>query len=71
VYSSAIHCISNEQIVRENLKISILESKLTNHRIRWNGHLLRMNEERIQKILNMNVKGKWPRGRQIRMETTG
>jgi hypothetical protein len=38
--------------------------------MRWYGHILRMNEERIpNKVLNMTVKGKCPRGRlRSRME---
>jgi hypothetical protein len=33
--------------LRENLKINTLEGKLTNKRIRWYGHILRMGKERI------------------------
>jgi hypothetical protein len=45
-----------------------LEDKITNKRIGWYGHVLRTNEERIpNKVLNMKVKGKHPRGRQIKM----
>jgi hypothetical protein len=41
-----------------------LESKLSNNRIRWYGHILRIKEERItKKVLSMKVKGKHPRGR--------
>jgi hypothetical protein len=33
--------------------------------MRWYGHILRMNLRRIAKnILNTQVKGKWPSGRQ-------
>jgi hypothetical protein len=36
-----------------------LEGKLTNNKMRWNGYVLRMNEERIpKKLLNMKIKGK-------------
>jgi hypothetical protein len=39
-----------------------LEGKLTNNRVRWYGQILRMNEERVPKmLLNMKVKGKCPR----------
>jgi hypothetical protein len=34
-----------------------LDGKLTYHRIRWYGYVLRMKEERIAKVLNMKVKG--------------
>jgi hypothetical protein len=37
-----------------------MNGKVTNNRIRWYGHVLRMNEWRIQKILNMKVKGNHP-----------
>jgi hypothetical protein len=47
------------QKIGENLKINALEGKLANNRIRWCGCILKMNEERnLQKVLNMNVKGK-------------
>jgi hypothetical protein len=48
----------------ENLKISTLEGKLTTNRIRWYGHILRMDEERIpKKVLITKIKGKRPSGR--------
>jgi hypothetical protein len=31
--------------------------------MRWYEHILRMNKDRIPKVLNMKVKGKRPRGR--------
>jgi hypothetical protein len=41
-----------------------LENKLSNNRIRWYGHILRMKEERMtKKVLSMKVKGECPRGR--------
>jgi hypothetical protein len=50
---------------RENLKLNILEGKLTHKRMRRYRHVLRMNEERIpNKVLNMKVKEKHPKGRQ-------
>jgi hypothetical protein len=45
-------------------KFNILEDKLVHNRIRPHGHILRMNEEKItKKILNMELKGRCPRGR--------
>jgi hypothetical protein len=39
--------------------------------MRWCGYVSRMNEGRIpEKVLNMKVKGKRPRRRQIKMGTT-
>jgi hypothetical protein len=39
-----------------------LGRQITNNKMRWYGHILRMNGERIlKKVLNMNVKGKLPR----------
>jgi hypothetical protein len=39
--------------------INILEGKLTNKRMRWYGHILRMNREKIpKKVLNIKLKGK-------------
>jgi hypothetical protein len=32
-------------------------------RTRWHAHMLTMNEDRISNILNMRLKGKYPRGR--------
>jgi hypothetical protein len=41
--------------------MNTLEGKLTNTRIKWYGHILRLNTERIpKKVFNMEVKG--PRG---------
>jgi hypothetical protein len=54
--------IRNKKI-SENLKSNTLKDKLTNNRMRWYGHILRMNEERISNVLNKKVKGKLPRGR--------
>jgi hypothetical protein len=55
--------IKNEKN-RENLKLNTLENKLTNNIMRWSGHVLQMNEERIlKKFVNRKVKGKCPRGR--------
>jgi hypothetical protein len=49
---------------RANLNIKTLKGKLTNNRIKWYGHVLRMNEQRIpKKVFNMKVKGKYPNGR--------
>jgi hypothetical protein len=49
-----------------------LEGKLSNNRIRFYGHVLRMKEEKIPKnVLNMKGKGKYSRGRQIKMGTIG
>jgi hypothetical protein len=71
VYFSAICCLWNEQIIRKNLKISTLESKLRNRRIRWNGHLLRLNEEIPEEDFeHEGKKGKCPRSWQIKSATT-
>lgn len=48
--------------VRENLKLSCLERKFVSVGIRCYGHFVKMNEDRIQKVLTMNIKGKHPRG---------
>jgi hypothetical protein len=48
----------------ETLKLNILGGKLRNNRMRWYRHIIRMNEERVpKKVLNMKVKGKYPRVR--------
>jgi hypothetical protein len=40
-----------------------LEDKVTNNKMRWYAHILRVNEDRIPKtVLNTKVKGKCPRG---------
>jgi hypothetical protein len=40
-----------------------LENILVNNRIKWYGHVLRMNKEKIpKKILNVELKGKYQRG---------
>jgi hypothetical protein len=55
--------IRNKKI-KENVQLNSLDNKLTHNRMRWCGHVLRMNEERIpKKVLNMNMTGKHPRGR--------
>jgi hypothetical protein len=57
---SFIYCISPN--LRESLKTNTVEGKLTNNRIAWYGHVLKLNEERTpKKVLNMKVKGKHPR----------
>jgi hypothetical protein len=45
--------------ILEDLKINILEDKLIN--ITWNGQMIRMNKERIQKGLNMKLQRKHAR----------
>jgi hypothetical protein len=41
-----------------------LKGKLKSNRIKWYRHVLRMNEQRTPKVLNMKVKGKYQNGRQ-------
>jgi predicted NAD-dependent protein-ADP-ribosyltransferase YbiA (DUF1768 family) len=54
----------NEKKIIQNSKINRLEGKLTNKRIRWYGHVSRMNEVRIAKnVLNIKAIGKCPTGR--------
>jgi hypothetical protein len=46
------------------VKLNNLKHKVTNNRMAWYKHILRMNKERIpKKILKKKVKGKCPRGR--------
>jgi hypothetical protein len=41
-----------------------MEDKLINTRRRWYKHISRMNKDRYpQKVMNMKIKGKCPRGR--------
>jgi hypothetical protein len=43
-----------------------------NNRVRWYGHVLRMNEKNIpEKILNMKIKRKCPRKTKIKTGTAG
>jgi hypothetical protein len=47
----------------ENLKIYALEAKSIMNRIRWYGHILGKNVDRILKDLHMTIEGKHRRGR--------
>jgi hypothetical protein len=52
------------KIIRGSLKLKTSENNLTNNRMRWYGHILRMSEGRTpKKVLNVKVKGKCTRGR--------
>jgi hypothetical protein len=45
-------------------KVKNIRREMTNNRIRWCGHVLIANEERIpEKVLSMEVKGDHPGGR--------
>jgi hypothetical protein len=52
--------IRNKKYERGVVKINTFEDKLVNNRIRCCEHVLRMNEDRIPKILNLKLKGNAP-----------
>jgi hypothetical protein len=61
--------IKQKQKKKINLKIHILGCRFANNKIRYYGHALRMNEERIPKqLLNMKQK---ETVQELKMGTTG
>ncbi|VDO69703.1 unnamed protein product, partial [Heligmosomoides polygyrus] len=50
--------------IRQRFGVAPIAEKLRESRLRWYGHVLRANDDTVRKIgLNLEVPGKWPRGR--------
>ncbi|VDP25846.1 unnamed protein product [Heligmosomoides polygyrus] len=50
--------------IRQRFGVVSIADKLREARLRWYGHVLRANDDTVCKIgLNLEVPGKWPRGR--------
>ena len=49
--------------IRKELGVSSIQEKVTKMRIRWYGHMKRMEENEVRAVGDMRVPGKRPRGR--------